>query len=104
MAKKKLGILLSTPPEHKNKITAVALANVSIAEGITTYLYLIDDGVYNINHPEINALAAAGVHLFACAYGAKRRNISLTNNTVAFSGLVVLSDLIKGCDRFITLN
>ena len=83
----------------------VSLANAAILEGIETYIYLIDDGVYNIGSPEMNALEDAGVRLFACAYGAQQRGIPTNSDRqTIFAGLVTLSDMIKGCDRFITFN
>lgn len=103
MEKKKLGILLSTPPENKNLITVVSLAKEALHQGIDTYLYLVDDGVKNVDRPEIGALSKEGVKLFLCAYGAQRRNIPVSDKAV-FCGLVVLSDLVKGCDRFVTFN
>jgi sulfur relay (sulfurtransferase) complex TusBCD TusD component (DsrE family) len=103
MEKKKLGILLSTPPENKNLTTVVALAKEALHQGIDTYLYLVDDGVKNVERPEMEALSKEGVKLFLCAYGAQRRNIPVSDKAV-FCGLVVLSDLVKGCDRFITFN
>ena len=105
MKKKKLGILLSTPPQNKNWGTVVNLAREARKQGIETYLYLIDDGVHHLSSQEITVLTQSGVNLFACAYSAQRRSIPFDHNaTIAFSGLVALSDLIKGCDRFITLN
>jgi len=101
MIQKKLGVLLSTPPENKNLETVLSLFNEAIDEGVTGYLYFIDDGVLNIGLPEINALADSGVHLFACAYGASRRGVA-QNDKVVFAGLVVLADMIKGCDRFLS--
>ena len=100
MAKKKLGVLVSTAPENKNLATLVHLLNEAVHAGETVYLYFIDDGVWHIGLPEINALADAGVTLFACAYGASRRGVS-QHNRVVFAGLVVLADMIKGCDRFL---
>ena len=103
MRKKKLGMLLSTPPEDKNLVTTVALAQEAIHRGIDTYLYLIDDGTRTIDRPEMDTLREAGVKLFICAYGAQRRGIPVSDKAV-FCGLVILSDLVKGCDRFIILN
>lgn len=100
IAKKKLGVLLSTPPDHQNLATVISLVNQSVRDGDTVYLYFIDDGVLNIGLPEMNALADSGVHLFACAYGAQRRGVA-QHEKVVFAGLVVLADIIKGCDRFI---
>ncbi|MEK7702357.1 MAG: DsrE family protein [Nitrospirota bacterium] len=103
MGTKKLGILLSTPPENKNFNIAVSLIKEAVDQDIAVYLYFIDDGVYALERPEIKTLSDAGVHLFSCAYGAKRRGIS-KNEFVVFAGLVTLSDMIKGCDRFLAFN
>lgn len=103
MQKEKIGFLLSTPPEHPNKKTVVSLAQIAVKEGHKVYLYLVDDGVHNINEPDIQDLSKSGVHLFLCAYGAQRREIP-TSDKATFCGLVVLSDLVKGCDRFVTFN
>lgn len=103
MEKKKLGILLSTPPEDKNLTTVFSLANEALRQGIDTYLYLVDDGVRNLDRPEMETLRRNGVKLFLCAYGAQRRGIP-TSDKAVFCGLVVLSDLVKGCDCFVTFN
>ncbi len=105
MKKKKLGILLATPPQNKNWVTVVNLAQEAIQQGIEAYLYLIDDGVHGTSCPEITVLTQSGVNLFVCAYSIQRRGIPFDHNTpIAYSGLVALSDLIKGCDRFITFT
>ncbi|MFQ5598279.1 MAG: DsrE family protein [Nitrospiria bacterium] len=103
MLKKKLGILLSTPPEHPNLQTVLSLVKEALRQQVAIYLYLVDEGVKNINLPEIAALPAAGAKLFVCAYGAQRRNIAIHGEAVS-CGLVVLSDLVKGCDRFIAFH
>ncbi len=103
MEKKKLGILLSTAPENRNLNTVFSLAKEALHQGIDTYLYLIDDGVQNLDRPEMETLCRNGVKLFLCAYGAQRRGIP-TSDKAVFCGLVVLSDLVKGCDRFVTFN
>ncbi len=103
MSKKKLGILLSTAPEHLNLRTALGLTQAALKQDILCYLYLVDEGVQNINEAELEALTQQGLKLFLCAYGAQRYQIPVSDKAV-FGGLVVLSDLVKGCDRFVTLN
>lgn len=103
MSKLKLGILLSTAPEHLNLKTTVGLIQAALQKDILCYLYLVDEGVQNINDAEIVALTQKGLKLFLCAYGAQRYGIPVSKQAV-FGGLVVLSDLVKGCDRFVTLN
>jgi hypothetical protein len=103
--KKKLGILLSTGPEHPNLETTVGLSDAALARGAQLYLYLIDDGVRALDDPRIKALPARGGKLFVCAYGCQKRRIPLTeSDSVTYCGLVVLTDLINGTDRFVALN
>ncbi len=103
MPKRKLGILLSTPPENKNLKTVLALIDEALRQDVQPYLYLVDEGVKNIREDAIEALCKQGLKLFLCAYGAHQYDIPVNDKGV-FGGLVVLSDLLKGCDRFVALN
>jgi sulfur relay (sulfurtransferase) complex TusBCD TusD component (DsrE family) len=104
-ARKKLGLLLSTGPEHPNLRTAAGLADAAIAGDVDLYLYLIDDGVKALDDPRMAALPARGARVFVCAYGCQKRAIPLREAAgVTYCGLVVLTDLINGTDRFIALN
>jgi sulfur relay (sulfurtransferase) complex TusBCD TusD component (DsrE family) len=105
LARKKLGLLLSTGPEHGNIDTALGLATAALARGVAVYLYLIDDGVRALADPRLRALPGQGAKLFACAYGCQKRRIPLEDSEdVTYCGLVVLTDLINGTDRFVALN
>ena len=103
MPTRKLGMLLSTPPTHRNLNTAIGLTKAALQQGVIPYLYLVDEGVKNMDQPQLTSLCEKGLKLFVCAYGAQRYGISVSNEAV-FGGLVILSDLVKGCDRFVTLN
>jgi len=100
---RKLGIMLSTEPAHPNLATCLALSRESLARGLDLYLYLIDDGVANIDDERILELGRLGAKLFVCAYGCQRRRLPITDKA-SYCGLVVLTDLINGCERFIALN
>jgi sulfur relay (sulfurtransferase) complex TusBCD TusD component (DsrE family) len=106
LAKKKLGLLLSTGPERADNLdTALGLADAALARGAGVYLYLIDDGVRALDDPRLRALGARGAKLFVCAYGCQKRRLPLAHaDTVTYCGLVVLTDLINGTDRFVALN
>jgi sulfur relay (sulfurtransferase) complex TusBCD TusD component (DsrE family) len=105
LARKKLGLLLSTGPEHGNLETAIGLATAALDRHLGVYLYLIDDGVRALAEPRLRALPARGARLFACAYGCQKRRIPLEDAAdVTYCGLVVLTDLINGTDRFVALN
>ena len=105
LAKKKLGLLLSTGPEHRNLETALGLSNAALARGAQLYLYLIDDGVRVLDDPRIGTLPERGAKVFVCAYGCQKRGLPLRDaDRVTYCGLVVLTDLINGTDRFVALN
>jgi sulfur relay (sulfurtransferase) complex TusBCD TusD component (DsrE family) len=103
---KKLGLLLSTGPERSDNLeTALGLAEAALTRGTGVYLYLIDDGVRSLEDARVQTLAPRGAKLFVCAYGCQKRRIPLDHaDRVTYCGLVVLTDLINGTDRFIALN
>ena len=103
MSHKKLGLMLSTPPEGANIHTVVELSKTALRDGHDVYLYLIDEGTRNLSDHRLQELKTQGLKLFVCAYGAQRQGIEPDDRAV-FCGLVVLSDLVKGCDRFIPFN
>lgn len=95
--------MVSTAPEHPNLNTAVALTQTAIDRGADVYLYLIDDAVTAVEDPRLQALAGRGLKLFVCAYGCQKRRVALSDKATN-CGLVVLTDLINGTDRFLALN
>lgn len=100
---KKLGLLLSTAPDLPAFSHGINLAEAALAQGVAVFLYCVDDAVYGVNDPRLQALKNRGLKLFACAYGAQRRSIPIDDSAV-FAGLGVLSDLIAETDRFISFN
>ena len=106
LARKKLGLMLSTGPERPvNLDTAVGLSEATLARGGQVYLYLIDDGVRALDDARVPALAERGAKLFVCAFGCQKRRIPLRDaDQITYCGLVVLTDIINGTDRFLALN
>jgi sulfur relay (sulfurtransferase) complex TusBCD TusD component (DsrE family) len=102
-AKRKLGLMVSTAPDHSNLATALGLATAALDRGGEVYLYLIDDGVAAIEDPRVQALGDRGARLFVCAYGCQKRRLPLSD-VATNCGLVVLTDVINGTDRFVSLN
>lgn len=100
---KKLGLLLSTRPEHPSYKHGLRLAEAALSQGILVYLYCIDDAVWGVGDPHLQALKSRGLNLYACAYGAQRRNIPMSD-LAAFAGLGVVSDLMASTDRFLSFN
>ena len=104
MRKRALGILLSTGPENANLPTAIGLSRTALKVGVDVYLYLIDEGVLTVEDPRFQPLRDSGLKLFACAYGAQQHGVAQKDDKATYCGLVVLSNIISSCDRFIALN
>lgn len=95
--------MVSTAPEHPNLETALGLSGAALDRGADVYLYLIDDAVAAVEDPRLQALAGRGLKLFVCAYGCQKRRLPLSDKATN-CGLVVLTDLINGTERFVSMN
>ena len=95
--------MVSTTPDHPNLDIAVGLGEAALARGADVYLYLIDDAVAAVEDPRVQGLADRGLKLFVCAYGCQKRAIPLSDKATN-CGLVVLTDLINGTERFLALD
>ena len=106
MEKKKLGVLLSTPQSSPDVGNVARLCQEAIKTNIDVYLYLIDEGVRNLNDERLVGLSGAGAKFFVCAYGCQRHGVPTDKLApgVTLCGLVVLSNIINGCDRFVSFN
>ena len=106
MASRKLGLLLSTPPSHPSVDTVLHLIDAALRQGIEVYLYLIDEGVKNLMDSRYTDVVHAGVKMSVCAYGCQQHGVSTkdVNPEISLSGLVVLSGIIDGCDRFLAFT
>jgi sulfur relay (sulfurtransferase) complex TusBCD TusD component (DsrE family) len=106
MPARKLGLLLSTAPSDKTIETVVRLAEAAIRQGIDVYLYLIDEGVKSFKDSRFSRLLDGGAKMSVCAYGCQQHGVSTqhVDSRVSLSGLVVLSGIIDGCDRFLAFT
>ncbi len=106
MSVKKVGILLSTPPSHPSVETVARLSSEAMTQGQDVYLYCIDEGVKNLRDPRYAELVGRGMKLFVCAYGCQQYGVSTDqlDSRISLCGLVVLSNIVNGCDRFLAFT
>ena len=102
-ADKKLGILVSAPPEAPAFLHGVRFAAAALEAGCVVYLYCIDAAVAGVGHPELQALRPKGLRFYACAYGAHHHGVPV-DDRATFAGLTVVSDLIASTDRLVSFN
>src|ERR1043166_5679754 len=100
---KKLGVLISCLLSEPNFTRGLPLIETALNRGLDVYLYCIDNAVAGVGQPQLQALRQKGLKLYACAYGANRRNIAMSNEAV-FAGLTVVNDIMAGTDRFLSFN
>ncbi len=100
---KKLGLLLSTSPEHPSFRRGLLLAETALQRGLKVYLYCIDEAVLGCGDARLQSLRARGLNLFACGYAMQRRGLPMTD-VAAFAGLSVVGEIITATDRFVSFN
>ena len=100
---KKLGILIACKPDQPGFRHGLGVAGAALKRGVNVYLYCIDEAVGGVADPELQKLKADGLNLYACAYGAHKRNLALTDHAT-FAGLTVVNDLMVGTGRFLCFN
>ena len=100
---KKLGILLSCAPAHRNFQHALGLARAALGRGFNVYVYCIDEAVTGISGEALQDLQRRGMVLYGCAFSARARNLPI-DDKAAYTGLTVVSDLMASTDRFVAFN
>ncbi len=71
--RRKLGILLTTSPEHSNTNTAIKLAEAALQKGVEVRIFLMCDGVLNINHLPFLYLTDKGADICLCQQNLNER-------------------------------
>ncbi len=99
----KLGILISSAPDRPAFRHGVRFAEAALGRGLDVYLYCLDDAVSGVRDADLQGLKAKGLKLYACAYGAHQRGLPV-DDSAAYAGLTVVSDLVAGTDRFVSFD
>jgi len=100
---KKLGVLISAAPDQRNFSHGLHLARIALKNDVVVYLYLLDEAIPGINEKELQSLRDDGLKLFACAFGAKKRDLA-TDDRATWVGLATASEIISATDRFVSFN
>ncbi len=99
----KLGILLTTSPENENTNTVIEICNAARKEGHEVSIFLMYDGVYNVNKKEFAALTENGVSIAVCALNVEQRNISRVEG-ILFGSQYDHACIASDVDRFISFG
>jgi sulfur relay (sulfurtransferase) complex TusBCD TusD component (DsrE family) len=99
----KLGILLTTSPENENTHTCIRLAEATLASGRKVQIFLMCDGVYNIQHNAFLALHEKGAEIILCALNAQERSLDERQGVISGSQYD-LATIVHESKRFVSLT
>jgi len=99
----KLGILLTTSPENENTNTVIEISKAAREEGHEVSIFLMYDGVYNVNKKEFVELIDKGVDIAVCAFNAEQRKIARVEG-ILFGSQYDHACIASNVDRFISFG
>ncbi len=99
----KLGILLTTSPENENTNTVIEISKAARGEGHEVSIFLMYDGVYNVNKKEFAELIDKGVDIAICAFNAEQRKIARVEG-ILFGSQYDHACIASNVDRFISFG
>jgi len=97
----KLGILLTTSPEHENTNTVIEVSKAAVKQGISVSIFLMADGTYNSVFEPFQDLMERGVEVALCAHNAAQRKVEVVEN-IEYGSQYDLATIINGSDRFMS--
>jgi sulfur relay (sulfurtransferase) complex TusBCD TusD component (DsrE family) len=100
----KLGIFLSTSPEHENTHTVIKLAEAALERGHEVHIFIMDDGVHNAVVPEFEALVGKGVRIVLCSHNLAERQRPKIEGTIVCGSQYDHAQLVSNVDRYLAFN
>jgi len=99
----KLGILLTTSPENENTNTVIEISKAAIDEGHKVSIFIMYDGVYNVNKKEFAELVDKGVDIAVCALNVEQRKVGRVDG-ILFGSQYDHACIASDVDRFISFG
>lgn len=99
----KLGILLTTSPENENTNTVIEISKAAREDGVEVSIFLMYDGIYNVNKKDFAELVNNGVEIAICALNAEQRKIGRVDG-ILFGSQYDHACIAGEADRFISFG
>ncbi len=99
----KLGILLTTSPENENTHTVISISTAARKAGHDVSIFLMYDGVYNVNKKEFVELVEKGVNIAVCALNVEQRKVGRVDG-ILFGSQYDHACIASEVDRFISFG
>lgn len=96
----KLAILLATGPETGDIDVVAGISKAARTKGHGVSIFLMADGVRNVDHRDTVDLANRGVRITVCALNAGQKGVKPVSHAL-FGSQYDLSVMAKECDRLV---
>jgi hypothetical protein len=100
----KLGLFLSTSPEHENTHTVIQLTEAARAQGREVAIFIMCDGVHNALLPEFEALVDKGARIVLCSHNLAQRHRPKIEGAIACGSQYDHAQLVHDVDRYLAFN
>lgn len=99
----KLGILLTTTPENENTNTVISISTAARRQGHDVSIFLMYDGIYNVNRKEFAGLTEIGVNIAVCALNAEQRHVAKVEG-ILFGSQYDHACIARDVDKFLSFG
>lgn len=101
-----LGILLTTSPEHEDVHTVIRLTHAALAQGRAVRIFLMCDGIYNLELNAFRELAERGAEIAVCSHNAGERHIPESEGipNLRWGSQYDFALITAECERVVTFN
>jgi sulfur relay (sulfurtransferase) complex TusBCD TusD component (DsrE family) len=100
----KLGLFLSTSPEHENTHTVSKLAAAALDRGHEVHIFIMCDGVHNAFVPAFAALVDQGARIVLCSHNLTERQRPKIEGTIICGSQYDHAQLVSQVDRYLAFN
>ena len=101
-----LGIQLTTSTESEDAHTVIQLTRAALAKGHTVRLFVMCDGIYNLQNESFQALAREGASISVCGHNAAQRHIEPIEDVpnLEWGSQHDFAKITAECDRVVVFN
>ena len=100
----RLGIFLTTSPEHENSHTVIKLSEAALGRGLDVDIFIMCDGVHNAFTPEFEALVRKGIRIILCSHNLAQRYRPQIEGTIVCGSQYDHAQLVSMVDRYLAFN
>ena len=100
----KLGIFLSTSPEHENTHTVIKLTEAALGRGLEVDIFIMCDGVHNAFVPGFEALVEMGARIVLCSHNLAQRHRPTIEGAIVCGSQHDHAQLVSHVDRYLAFN